>query len=97
MNTKTLLGQLQLLAVLEGLSYLSFALTMPLKYLLNIKSPNQVVGILHGILFIAYCFWSILVSNKYRLSIKTTSILLIASLVPFMTFWVEKNVLKQLK
>lgn len=95
-NLKTVLGQLQLLAILEGISYISFALTMPLKYFMDIKSPNQIVGMLHGILFIAYCVWTILLSKESRLTFKTTSVILIASLVPFMTFWVEKKILKQL-
>jgi integral membrane protein len=97
MNAKTLLGQLQLLAILEGISYISFALTMPLKYFMHIKGPNQVVGMIHGILFIAYCMWTILLSKQRRLPFKTTSIILIASLVPFMTFWVEKRILTKLK
>ena len=38
------LGRLRLLAHLEGISYLLFAITMPLKYLMDIPEPNYVVG-----------------------------------------------------
>lgn len=94
MNTKTLLGQLQILAILEGISYISFALTMPLKYMLDIKGPNYVVGVAHGALFIAYCLWVGINHFDRKWSIQKTGTLLIASLVPFMTFWAEKKLLK---
>lgn len=96
MKLKTLLGQLQLLAILEGISYISFGLTMPLKYMMDIKGPNYVVGVAHGALFIAYCIWVLLVHIDRKLPFKTTATLLVASLVPFMTFWVERSILKKL-
>jgi integral membrane protein len=94
MNLKTLLGQLRLLAILEGISYISFGLTMPLKYMMDIKGPNFVVGMAHGVLF-AYCIWVLLNHFDRKWPIKTTLILLIASLVPFMTFWAEVKILKK--
>lgn len=96
MNLKTLLGQLQLLAILEGISYLAlFGITMPLKYILGIEGPNFVVGMAHGVLFIAYCIWVMLNHFDRKWPIKTTLILLVASLVPFMTFWAEVKILKK--
>jgi integral membrane protein len=96
MNIKTVLGQLQLLAILEGISYISFGLTMPLKYIWDITGPNYYVGMAHGVLFIAYCMWVVLVHFDKKLPIKTTAILLFSSLVPFMTFWAERKILKKL-
>ncbi|MFN3316530.1 MAG: DUF3817 domain-containing protein, partial [Raineya sp.] len=40
-------------AFAEGISYLLFALTMPLKYIFKIPEPNYVVGLAHGLLFVA--------------------------------------------
>jgi integral membrane protein len=94
MNLNSKLGQLQLLAILEGISYFSFGLTMPLKYMMEIKGPNYIVGMAHGLLFMAYCLWVLLVHFDRKLSLKTTVLLLISSLVPFMTFWAEKKILK---
>lgn len=93
---KTIYGQLRLLAILEGISYISFGLTMPLKYMMNIKGPNYIVGVLHGILFIAYCLWVILNHFDRKWPIKRTAILLIASLIPFMTFWADWKILKKI-
>ncbi len=94
MKINTLLGQLRLLAIIEGISYISFGLTMPLKYAWDIKEPNMIVGMAHGGLFIAYCIWVVLNHFDRKWDVKKTAILLIASLVPFMTFWVDKHYLK---
>ena len=95
MKQTSLLKQLRVLAILEGISYISFGLTMPLKYMMDIKGPNYFVGMAHGVLFIAYCIWVILNQNSQKWSLKTTAILLLASLVPFMTFWADKKILSK--
>ena len=96
MKLNTLIGQLQLLAILEGISYISFGLTMPLKYVYGIKEPNYVVGVAHGALFMAYVAWVMIVHFDRKMPYSKTMLLLVASLVPFMTFWAEKRILKQL-
>jgi integral membrane protein len=95
MNLRSSLGILRLLAVLEGISYISFALTMPLKYMYDIKGPNFIVGILHGGLFIAYCLFVAINHFQKKWPIAQTLILFLASLVPFMTFWVDKKYLSK--
>jgi integral membrane protein len=96
MKLNTLIGQLQLLAILEGISYISFGLTMPLKYVYGIKEPNYVVGVAHGALFMAYVAWVMIVHFDRKMPYSKTMLLLVASLVPFMTFWAEKRILKLL-
>ncbi|MCE2712999.1 MAG: DUF3817 domain-containing protein [Cryomorphaceae bacterium] len=93
MKLNTLIGQLQLLAILEGISYISFGITMPLKYMYGLKGPNYVVGVLHGGLFIAYCLWVVLAFQKKQVTLKETFLLLLSSIVPFMTFWAERKIL----
>ena len=89
-----LLKQLSTLAILEGISYLMFAVTIPLKYMLEITGPNQIVGMLHGVLFLAYCLWAIFVSKEQNWNIKTTCITLAASLLPIATFIVDSKIIK---
>ena len=96
MKINTLVGQLRLLAILEGISYVSFGLTMPLKYIMDIKGPNFYVGMAHGFLFIAYCIWVVVVAQDRKLKMKETGLLLVASLVPFMTFWADKKILSKI-
>lgn len=90
----SLIGQLRLLAILEGISYLLFALTMPLKYMYEIGMPNKIVGMAHGVLFITYCVWVVRYSVQTKWPFKTTLICLIASLLPIATFNVDSKILK---
>lgn len=97
MNIRTILGQLRLLAILEGISYLLLGITVPLKYSLDMGMPNKIVGMIHGILFIAYCVWVVVYSKEARWKSKRTAICLLASIVPFATFFVEVKILKSEK
>ena len=95
MDFKTKLGQLRFLAVAEGISYLLFALTMPIKYMLHIPLPNKVVGMAHGFLFIAYCLWVIIVAIEKKWNFGTTFLAGIASLIPFGTFMADSKIFKK--
>jgi integral membrane protein len=50
---KTALGRLRIVAFIEGCSYLLLGFTMILKYKFSIPQPNYIVGLAHGILFVA--------------------------------------------
>ena len=91
---KSLLNQLRILAILEGISYLLFAVTMPIKYIYEIKEPNYYVGMAHGVLFVGYCLWVVLVAMNRKWSFGKTIICLAASLFPFCTFIVDSKILK---
>jgi integral membrane protein len=81
-------------AILEGISYLAlFAVTMPLKYLADIPMPNKYVGYAHGVLFIAYLVLAVVFWSTKKWGFKKGFILLLASLLPFATFYVDKKYL----
>lgn len=94
MNLKTSLGTLRLLSLLEGISYIAFGITMPLKYKLDILLPNKVMGYAHGFLFLAYCLFVLIVGLNKKWSFKTIFISGFASLIPFMTFWADAKIFK---
>lgn len=94
MHLSTQLGTLRLLSLLEGISYIAFAITMPLKYMYSILWPNMIMGYAHGFLFIAYCVFVLLVGLKFKWSVKTILIAGFASLIPFATFWADKTIFK---
>lgn len=91
----TPIGRLRIAAILEGISYLLFGLTMPLKYLLDIPGPNYVVGLAHGILFIIYIYLCIINAIIYKWNGKTTLLVLLASLIPLATFIADAKVFKK--
>ena len=52
------------------------------------------IGMSHGVLFIAYVLLAFIVKKSQNWSLKTLAIILIASLIPFGAFYVEKKYLK---
>lgn len=94
MNFSTSLGILRVLALVEGISYLAFALTMPLKYVFDMPTPNKIVGMAHGILFIAYCIMVFVVNQERKWSFATNFWAYLASLIPFGTFVADAKIFK---
>ena len=48
---------LRILAIMEGISYISFGITMPIKYIMHWPQPNFIVGISHGVLSLGTHLW----------------------------------------
>lgn len=83
---------LRLVAFTEGVSYLVILfITMPLKYIWDIPKPTFYVGTIHGALFIAYILLVIAVQKKKKWNLLQLALILIASLIPFATFWADKK------
>jgi len=88
----------KIISYLEGISYLLILfVTMPLKYIFASPQPNQVVGMAHGFLFILYIAVAFLVKTKLNWNFKTLIIVLLCSIIPFGTFWMDKKYLRQEK
>tara|TARA_B100000575_G_scaffold294656_1_gene312732 strand:+ start:600 stop:887 length:288 start_codon:yes stop_codon:yes gene_type:complete len=85
----------RLIALLEGLSFIFLVfLGMPLKYLYGNEMLVKILGMPHGILFIVYVLTAFLLKNKLELNIKELLIVLIASVIPFGTFYIDYKFLK---
>ena len=85
---------LRIIAWSEGISYLLFGISMPLKYGFDIPEPNYVIGMAHGILFILYNLLVLGFGFKNKLNIKEIILLCFLSLVPFGTFYGDYKYLK---
>ena len=86
------------IALLEGLSYIILLfIGVPLKYLLNNDWVVKLLGMPHGILFIAYIIFSLILYKKMKWSNLDLIIILSASLIPFGTFYIDRKYLKYLK
>jgi integral membrane protein len=91
-NTK-ILNRFLKVGFAEGISYLVLLLiAMPLKYFAGWPAAVKVIGMLHGILFIAFCITLVHAAIVYRLGIKKVIIAFLLSLIPFGTFFLEKNI-----
>ena len=91
-----LLKQLRFLAIGEGISYLVLFCNMLLvkpNNLVLYKKLLYPIGMAHGVLFMAYCVYVILVAVNKKWNYKITLLGLVASLLPFGTFYFDKKYL----
>lgn len=108
----------RIIALLEGLSYIILLfIGTPMKYILNNDIIVKIMGMPHGIFFIAYIISCLIVKalSQYRntdeqfimqilflifkkenkkWNTKTTFIILMASIIPFGTFYIDKKYLR---
>lgn len=92
---KSQIGRLRITALLEGMSFLILlGIAMPLKYMAGQPQAVRVVGMVHGLLFILYVFYVIRVQADMKWSPKQTALALIASVVPFGTFYADTKLFR---
>lgn len=92
MDTKVI-KKFSLINTAEGYSYLLLLfVAMPLKYMLGFAVAVKIAGMLHGILFIAFCILLVQAWQEARWSFRENVILFIASLIPFGTFYTKKRI-----
>ncbi len=85
----------RIISYLEGISYLLILfVTMPLKYMFESPEPNKVIGMAHGFLFLIYIVFAIMVKPEKQWNNKTLGIVLLCSVIPFGTFWMDRKHLK---
>jgi len=89
-----MLNIFKITSFLEGVSYLLLLFAgMPLKYIGNNDVLVKALGMPHGILFMAYIVLALIISRKLKWSVTTTLFALIAAVIPFGTFYVNKKYL----
>ena len=90
-----MLKSFRLISILEGISFLLILfITMPLKYIWDNGAPNKVIGMAHGFLFLAYVVMAFMVRPELKWNNKTLGIVLLCSIIPFGTFWMDKKYLR---
>jgi integral membrane protein len=96
MNLRTPLGQLRVLGLLEGSSLLLLMLIgVPLKWFANWPGIVKTVGPIHGVLFLLFVMSAIHVSIELKWHFRQlTWKVLLACIVPFGTFYVDRKYLK---
>jgi integral membrane protein len=76
---------------LEGISYLLLlGIAVPLKYLFHLPQMVRVVGMAHGLLFVAFVYMLTQTMLTYKWKLKTTFFAFVLSLLPFGTFFLNK-------
>ena len=84
----------RLIAMLEGASYVLLLIALPFKYLLDNEQYVKALGMPHGVLFILYIIMVFLIRKKMGWDIKSLIIIILASIIPFGTFYVDYRYLR---
>ena len=86
----------RIIAFLEGVSYiLLLFIAVPVKYSLGDPTYVKLLGMPHGLLFVAYIVFAFLLKENKNWGIKDLGIILLASILPFGTFYVDWKYLKK--
>ncbi|UOQ75981.1 DUF3817 domain-containing protein [Hymenobacter sp. 5516J-16] len=93
---RTSLGRLRAVGFLEGVSFLVLlGIAMPLKYFFGQPAAVRIVGMAHGVLFVAYVLLVLQVSLERSWSWRKALLALALSLVPFGTFWADMKLFRE--
>jgi|TARA_B110000238_G_scaffold83018_1_gene91393 integral membrane protein len=85
----------RVVSFLEGTSYLLLLfVAVPIKYWMNDPQYVKLLGMPHGLLFVGYLAVAFLLKSEMKWSIKNFSVILLASILPFGTFYVDKKYLR---
>lgn len=84
-------------ALAEGFSWLCLLVAMVFKYGWGMPEGVQVVGMIHGLLFIAYVATAAALWQEARFGAKTAAIILIGSIIPMGAWYVERHLDRLLK
>ncbi|MFC0605670.1 DUF3817 domain-containing protein [Winogradskyella pulchriflava] len=91
-----LLPIFRITALLEGVSYiLLLFIATPIKYFANDPQYVKMLGMPHGLLFIAYVVMTVLISKDMKWTNRTLWVVLLASIIPFGTFYIDKKYLNK--
>ncbi len=86
----------RLVALLEGVSYiLLLFIAVPIKYWGGDEQWVKLLGMPHGILFVSYIIFAFLIKENEKWGMKDLGIILLASILPFGTFYVDWKYLKK--
>jgi integral membrane protein len=85
----------RVIAFLEGVSYiLLMSVGLYFKYQLADPSYVKLLGMPHGLLFISYLILAFLIKDGEQWKNKDFGIILLASILPFGTFYIDWKYLK---
>ncbi len=82
----------KVISFLEGMSYiLLLFVAVPIKHMAGDSTYVKALGMPHGVLFLMYILMALFIRSRMKWGFKSTLFVLIASLLPFGTFYVNKK------
>ncbi|MCX7571891.1 DUF3817 domain-containing protein [Tumebacillus sp. DT12] len=93
---KTPIGRLRVIGFIEGISFLLLLfIAMPLKYMFDRPEMVQVVGMIHGVLFVLFILAVLHAAVVHRWKMLKVLFALIASSIPFGTFVLDARLRRE--
>lgn len=90
--------RLRLIGLTEGISFLVLVLiAVPLKRIGGHPEAVQVVGPIHGLLFLLYVLTVIQAKTEYNWPLGKTLLALLASVIPGGTFYADHKIFRHLR
>jgi len=90
-----MLNNFRIISLIEGLSFLVLLfVAMPLKYQWGYPEAVSMVGMTHGVLFIAYVILAGVVGQRQGWSDKFMFVVVLAGMLPFGCFMLEQRLKK---
>jgi integral membrane protein len=94
-NIRKMKNIFRIVSLLEGISYLLLLfIATPIKYMQGDATYVKMLGMPHGILFMLYVVLAFMLKKEMNWSNKTLGIVLVASVIPFGTFYIDKKYLR---
>tara|TARA_S200000501_G_C20394489_1_gene556405 strand:+ start:77 stop:349 length:273 start_codon:yes stop_codon:yes gene_type:complete len=85
----------RVIAFLEGVSYLLLLfIATPIKYIFENDFYVKLLGMPHGILFLMYICAALILNYEFKWHVKTLTLILLASIIPFGTFYIDYKYFK---
>ena len=96
---KTKIGRLRIIGILEGISLLCLiGIAVPMKHISGDPSFVKTLGPIHGLLFLLFIINTLSVGVEYNWKFNTTTWkVLIACIIPFGTFYIDRKILSKIK
>lgn len=89
------IGRLRIIGYLEGISLLLLLfIGVPLKYYWQDPTLVKAIGPIHGALFLWFITLSVAVEQQWKFR-DTTWKVLVACMIPFGTFYIDKSLLRK--
>jgi integral membrane protein len=82
----------RVMAYVVGVGLLALCAAMVLNYGFDQEQYTKIVGPIHGFLYIVYFLATVDLALKTRASVKATVLVLLAGMVPFVSFVAERRV-----
>lgn len=88
----------RIVAFLEGVSYiLLLFIATPIKHLSGNPEYVKLLGMPHGLLFMLYIIFAFMLKNDMKWTNTQFGLVLLAAIIPFGTFYIDRKYLKTAK